>query len=75
MGGIDPHPFVSGSAFEEELLSTVAVHPLNQSTVKQMADEGGEPWETIHRLVEENKLQMVNYQGEIFYLRGYERKS
>ena len=75
MGGIDPHPFVSGSAFEEELLSIVAVHPLNQLTVKQMAEQGWcDHGKRVHRLVEENKLQMVNYRGTIFYLCGYERK-
>ncbi len=72
MGGIDPHPFVSGSGFAEELLSTVAVHPLNHATVKQMAAESGEPWETVNRLVQENKLQQINYLGEIYYLLGYE---
>ena len=73
MGGIDPHPFVSGFSFEDELLSTVAVHPLSEETVQQMAVEAGEQWKTVTRLVQENKLRQTNYLGETFYLRGYEQ--
>lgn len=74
LGDIDPNPFVSRTAFEEELLSIVAVHPLNQFSVHKMTEQAGVPWETVRTLVEENKLQMVNYRGTTFYLCGYERE-
>jgi len=66
-----------GSAFgfsgevEEDLLSTTAVHPMREESVKELLDRAGVDWSVVRKLIEEKKLVEVEYKGHKFYLRKF----
>jgi len=53
------------------LLSIAAVHPLQESAVETMINKSKCSWDVVDKLLAENKLCTVKYQGKTFFIRNY----
>ena len=51
----EPDPFVTPGSLAEALLSTSAVHPLDEASVRKMAAQTGEDWTVVETLVQTQK--------------------
>ena len=61
--------FASTGGAEQDLLAITAVHPMREQAVKMLLTKTGADWELIQRLLAENKLKRVEYDGQCFYVR------
>ncbi|MCK4860214.1 MAG: radical SAM protein [Candidatus Omnitrophica bacterium] len=61
--------FASLGRFEEDLLNIVSVHPMHKKAVENLLQKTGAKWEVVERLMRENRLKQVIYQGKRFYMR------
>ncbi|MAT44001.1 MAG: radical SAM protein [Anaerolineaceae bacterium] len=68
LGLVEPKPFVGSSGIREVLLSTAAVHPLDQQTVQSMLDEAGVGWDVVDRLLSDGDLKKAVYMNNVFFL-------
>lgn len=64
-----------GNAFagntEEDLLSITSVHPMRKDAVHEFLASAGASWETIEKLIQENKLAEVTFDDRKFYMRKF----
>ena len=51
------------------MLSITSVHPMREEGVRNLLSREGAEWETIERLIREEKLVELNYMGNKFYMR------
>lgn len=64
-----------GSAFaytgnvEDDILSITSVHPMREEGVTELLSKADSSWDTVSRLIEEEKLVEIEYMGKKFYLR------
>ncbi len=58
----------TGSA-EDDLLSTLAVHPMREDEVLQLLLTDGTSPELIERLIDEKKIMRLSYAGKTFYMK------
>jgi len=64
-----------GSAFaytgnvEDDILSITSVHPMREEGVTELLSKADSNWDTVNRLIEEEKLVEIEYMGKKFYLR------
>ncbi len=61
--------FTSTGGAEQDLLAITAVHPMREQAVKMLLTKAGADWDLIKRLLAENKLKRVEYDGQCFYVR------
>ncbi len=54
---------------EKSLLSIMAVHPMRRDAVEKYLEKSNSKWTTIKKLIEDNKVQELFYDGNIFYKR------
>lgn len=68
-----------GNAFtgnaEEDILSITAVHPMRHDAVDSFLKRAGVDWKVIQNLVKEERLIQTEYDGNIFYLRRFRKKT
>ena len=57
--------------FEEELLSITSVHPMNRDAVSRLLKKSNLSWSVISKLLNQNKLIEVEYNGEKYYQRNF----
>ena len=69
--GYEGNAFASTGDVEEDLLSITAVHPMREDAVRTFLARAGSNWAAIQRLVAENRLVEVEYDGHRFYLRRF----
>jgi len=55
---------------ENDLLSIASVHPLKTESVKKLLEKANANWKVIERLLSQEKLREVEYDGSKFYLRS-----
>jgi len=67
--GYEGNAFAFTGNVEEDLLSITSVHPMREDGVDMLLSKAGENWETIQRLIKEQKLFETEYQGKKFYMR------
>lgn len=66
--------FASTGEAEQDLLAITAVHPMRERAVKVLLTKAGADWDLIQRLLAENKLRRVEYDGQYFYVRCLHHK-
>ena len=57
--------------FEEELLNITSVHPMNRNAVERLLKKANLEWSVINELLNQNKLNEVEYNGEKYYQRNF----
>jgi wyosine [tRNA(Phe)-imidazoG37] synthetase (radical SAM superfamily) len=67
--------FASTGGAEKDLLAITAVHPMREQAVKAMLAKAGADWDLVQRLLAENKLRRVEYDGQDFYVRCLHHKA
>jgi len=54
---------------EEDILSITSVHPIREEGVNELLTKAHADWSQIKKLIHEDKLVEVDYQGKKFYMR------
>ncbi|MCK4434566.1 radical SAM protein, partial [Candidatus Bathyarchaeota archaeon] len=54
---------------EEDLLSITSVHPMRKEAVKEFLKKANADWRVIEKLLEEDKLIELEYEGNKHYMR------
>ena len=67
--GYEGNEFVSTGDVEEDLLGFTAVHPMKREGVERFLSTSSASWKIVDKLIRNNKLKEVEYQGEKYYLR------
>ena len=61
--------FVSTGNLREDILSITAVHPMRETPLRKMILDAGGEWKTIEKLLNEDSLREILYNGERYYRR------
>ena len=72
--GYEGNAFASSGDLIKDILAITAVHPMRKEAVQTLLDKTKTNWDIIRDLIKENKLREIEYNGNTFYLRAYERK-
>jgi hypothetical protein len=67
--GYEGDAFAFTGRVEEDLLSITAVHPMRKEAVKGFLKKANANWRVIERLLEEDKLIELEYEGNKYYMR------
>ncbi len=67
--GYEGNAFAFTGNVEEDLLSITAVHPMRTEAVKEFLKKANTDWHVIERLLEEDKLIEIEYEGNKYYMR------
>jgi wyosine [tRNA(Phe)-imidazoG37] synthetase (radical SAM superfamily) len=67
--GYEGNDFASTGNVEQDLLSITAVHPMREEAVKKLLKKAAVGWQVIEKLLGENKLVELKYEGNTYYLR------
>ena len=71
--GYEGNAFASSGDLVKDLLSITAVHPMRKEAVQSLLEKTKTNWDIVRKLVEENRLREIEYNGNTFYLRAYEQ--
>jgi wyosine [tRNA(Phe)-imidazoG37] synthetase (radical SAM superfamily) len=69
--GYEGNAFAFTGNVEEDLLSITSVHPMREDAVEEYLLKAHAGWDAVHRLLEEEKLLMVNHEKNTFHLRNF----
>ena len=67
--GYEGNAFASTGNLKEDLLSITSVHPMREEGVEELLAKTGSGWESVKKLVDDNELTVVGYNGKMFYMR------
>jgi wyosine [tRNA(Phe)-imidazoG37] synthetase (radical SAM superfamily) len=67
--GYEGNAFAFTGNIEEDLLSITAVHPMRGEAVKKLLKKADAEWQIVDKLLVENKLKELEYEGNTYYLR------
>ena len=67
--GYEGNDFASTGNVEQDLLSITAVHPMREEAVKKLLKKAAVGWQVVEKLLGENKLVELEYEGNTYYLR------
>jgi wyosine [tRNA(Phe)-imidazoG37] synthetase (radical SAM superfamily) len=67
--GYEGNAFAYTGNVEEDLLSIVSVHPMRKEAVDNLLAKAREDWDTVKKLIKENKIIEIEYQGNKYYMR------
>ena len=67
--GYEGNAFAFTGNIEEDLLSITAVHPMRKEAVEEFLKKACANWRVIEKLLEENKLIELEYEGNRYYMR------
>jgi wyosine [tRNA(Phe)-imidazoG37] synthetase (radical SAM superfamily) len=59
--------FSTSSETEESLISIMAVHPMRKDAVEKYLKKSNSNWKTVKKLMDEQKIKELDYDGNIFY--------
>ena len=71
--GYEGNAFTITGKVEDDLLSIVAVHPMQEEAVREFLAKSGADWAVIEKLVIQNRIFATDYEGKKFYLRRSEK--
>ena len=71
--GYEGNAFAFTGDIEEDLLSITAVHPMREDAVRDFLERADGDWDTVRRLVAEDRLVEVDHGEYRFYLRKLNR--
>ena len=69
--GYEGNAFAFTGNVEEDILSIASVHPIREEGVNELLTKAHADWSQIKKLIHEDKLVEVNYQGKKFYMRKF----
>jgi len=69
--GYEGNDFIYTSNFEDELLSTLSVHPMREEAIESFISKSVTGWSILQKLLTEKKLVEIDYAGEKFYQRNF----
>lgn len=69
--GYEGNEFVSAANIEDDLLAITAVHPMRRDGVERLLSSANAGWEVVDKLIKENELKEVEYQGAKYFLRSH----
>lgn len=69
--GYEGNAFAWTGNIEDDLLRITAVHPMRSDAVQALLTKAQASWGVIEKLLHEEQLREVEYQGERFYLRRF----
>ena len=67
--GYEGNAFASTGNVEEDLLSITSVHPMRKEAVSEFLARAGFDWSVVQRLITQDKLIEMEYEGMKFYMR------
>ena len=67
--GYEGNAFAFTGRVEEDLLSITAVHPMRKEAVKEFLKKANTDWRVVEKLLEEDKLTELEYEGNKYYLK------
>jgi wyosine [tRNA(Phe)-imidazoG37] synthetase (radical SAM superfamily) len=67
--GYEGNAFSFTGNVEDDLLSITSVHPMREEAVLEFLKKTGTRWVTVERLIKDDSLAVVEYQGKKFYMR------
>ena len=67
--GYEGNAFAFSGNVEENLLSITAVHPMRKEAIEAFLKKERTNWRVIEKLLEENKLIELEYEGNTYYMR------
>jgi wyosine [tRNA(Phe)-imidazoG37] synthetase (radical SAM superfamily) len=67
--GYEGNAFAFTGNIEEDLLSITAVHPMRKEAVEEFLKKACANWRVIEKLLKENKLIELEYEGNKYYVR------
>ncbi len=67
--GYEGNAFAFTGNVEEDLLSITSVHPMREDAVSEFLARAGADWPVIHRLIAQERLIEMEYEGRKFYMR------
>jgi wyosine [tRNA(Phe)-imidazoG37] synthetase (radical SAM superfamily) len=70
--GYEGNAFAFTGNVEENLLSIMAVHPMRKEAIHNFLIKANANWSVIEKLLRQNKLISLSYQGNDFYMRKLE---
>lgn len=68
--GYEGNAFAFTGNVEKDLLSITSVHPMREDAVEEYLLKAHAGWDTVHKLLEEEKLLRVNHEENTFFLRN-----
>ena len=72
--GYEGNAFSSSGDLKKDLLAITAVHPMRKEAVQTLLNKTKTNGNIVRDLIEQNELREIEYNGNTFYLRAYERK-
>jgi wyosine [tRNA(Phe)-imidazoG37] synthetase (radical SAM superfamily) len=60
--------FVTTDSVADDILAIASVHPLRESALRKLLKQSGTDWRLVDRLIDENWLVRIEYEGNRFYL-------
>lgn len=72
--GYEGDAFAATENVEQDLLSITAVHPMREEAVSGFLKKANADWKVVERLLKENKLIEVEYEGKKYYMRKLHSK-
>jgi wyosine [tRNA(Phe)-imidazoG37] synthetase (radical SAM superfamily) len=70
--GYEGSAFAPTGSAEQDLLGITAVHPMRQDAVLALLYRTGTDWDVVERLLAQEQLTQVSYDGQSFYLRRFQ---
>jgi wyosine [tRNA(Phe)-imidazoG37] synthetase (radical SAM superfamily) len=67
--GYEGNAFAFTGNVEEDLLSIAAVHPMRKEAVRELLKEAKTDWQIIKKLLREDRLVELEYEGNRYYMR------
>ena len=67
--GYEGNAFAFTGNVEEDLLSITAVHPMRKEAVEEFLRKAKVNWQIIEKLLRENKIMELEYEGNTYYMR------
>jgi wyosine [tRNA(Phe)-imidazoG37] synthetase (radical SAM superfamily) len=72
--GYEGNAFACTGEVREDLLSITAVHPMRREAVKEFLKKADAGWNVIDQLLREKKLVVLEYEGNIYYMRRFSNR-
>jgi wyosine [tRNA(Phe)-imidazoG37] synthetase (radical SAM superfamily) len=72
--GYEGNAFAFTGNIEEDLLSITAVHPMREEAVSKLLARAGADWSVVRKLIAQDQLIEVEYDGLEFYIRKLDKK-
>jgi wyosine [tRNA(Phe)-imidazoG37] synthetase (radical SAM superfamily) len=71
--GYEGNAFAFTGNVEDDLLSITSVHPMREEAVIELLKKADTDWEVVEKLIKDDSLMEVEYQGRKFYMRKLPR--